>query len=112
MRLTHDDERARRICSLALDFMNARSPLPTSAIAHAHYPDLREDAFRKAFSRDRAMLERAPLMDEVAKSVSRGLGLRWRQPGARIATCQARLRNRLLRHLDDMRMRAVDMLAA
>lgn len=61
---------------------------------------------------DRAMLERAPLMDEVAKSVSRGLGLRWRQPGARIATCQARLRNRLLRHLDDMRMRAVDMLAA
>ena len=57
MRLTHDDERARRICSLALDFMNARSPLPTSAIARAHYPDLREDAFRKAFSRDRAMLE-------------------------------------------------------
>lgn len=56
MRLTHDDERARRICSLALEFMNARAPLPTSTIARAHYPGLRDDAFRKAFSRDRAML--------------------------------------------------------
>lgn len=60
---------------------------------------------------DRTMLERASLMDEVAKSVSKGLGLRWRQPGVRIATFQARLRNRLLKYLDDMRMRAVDMLA-
>ena len=60
---------------------------------------------------DRTMLERASLMDEVAKSVSKGLGLRWRQPGARVATFQARLRNRLLKHLDDMRMRAADTLA-
>lgn len=57
MRLTRDDERARRICSLALDFMNARAPLPSSDIARSHYPELGADAFRKAFSRDRAMLE-------------------------------------------------------
>ena len=61
---------------------------------------------------DRTMLERAPLMDEVAKSVSKGLGLRWRQPGARVATCQARLRNRLLKFLDVMRVNAVTTLTS
>ena len=56
MRLTQDDERARRVCSLALEFMNARTAVPSSAIARAHYAGLGEDAFRKAFARDRAML--------------------------------------------------------
>lgn len=56
MRLTRDDERARRICSLALDFMNAETPLPSSDVARAHYPGLSPDSFRKAFSRDRTML--------------------------------------------------------
>lgn len=57
MQLTRDDERARRICSLALDFMNARAPLGSAAIARGHYPGLSEDSFRKAFSRDRELLE-------------------------------------------------------
>ena len=55
---------------------------------------------------DRSMLERASLMDEVAKSVMTGLGLRWRRPDARVATRQARLRNGLLRFLDAMRREA------
>ena len=56
MRLTRDDERARRICSLALDFMNATTPLSSSEIARDHYPGLSPDSFRRAFSRDREML--------------------------------------------------------
>lgn len=56
MEITRDDERARRICSLALEFMNAPSPIPSSDIARAHYPDLSPDSFRRAFARDREML--------------------------------------------------------
>lgn len=56
MRLTRDDERARRICSLALDFMSATRPIPSSEIARAHYPGLSADSFRRAFSRDRELL--------------------------------------------------------
>ena len=56
MRLTRDDERARRVCSLALDFMNATVPVPSSQIARAHYPGLSLDSFRRSFSRDRAVL--------------------------------------------------------
>lgn len=53
---TRDDERARRICSLALEFMNAASPVPSSTIARSFYPDLSSDSFRRAFSRDREAL--------------------------------------------------------
>lgn len=56
MKLTRDDERARRICSLALEFMNASAPITSSDIARSHYPELSPDSFRKAFSRDREML--------------------------------------------------------
>lgn len=56
MELTRDDERARRICSLALEFMNASAPIASSDIARTHYPELSPDSFRKAFSRDREML--------------------------------------------------------
>ncbi len=56
MRITRDDDRARRVCSLALDFMNATAPLSSSEIARAHYGGLSPDSFRKAFSRDRATL--------------------------------------------------------
>ena len=56
MRLTRDDERARRICSLALDFMSAATPIPSSEIARAHYAGLSPDSFRRAFSRDREVL--------------------------------------------------------
>ena len=56
MRLTKDDERARRICSLALEFMNAKAPLASSEVARAFYPGLAPDSFRRAFARDRAAL--------------------------------------------------------
>lgn len=56
MRLTKDDERARRVCSLALEFMSARAPIPSSTLARGHYPGLSADSFRRSFSRDRAML--------------------------------------------------------
>ena len=56
VRITRDDDRARRVCSLALDFMNAASPLSSSEIARTHYPGLSPDSFRRAFSRDRQTL--------------------------------------------------------
>ncbi len=56
MEITKDDERARRICSLALAFMNASAPIPSSSIARDFYPDLSTESFRRAFSRDRAAL--------------------------------------------------------
>lgn len=56
MRLTKDDERARRICSLALEFMNARRPVSSSEVWHGFYPHLSADSFRRAFSRDRQAL--------------------------------------------------------
>ena len=56
MRLTKDDERARRIGSLALEFMNAAGPLPSSEIARHFYPALSPESFRRAFSRDREAL--------------------------------------------------------
>ena len=60
MRLTKDDERARRICSLAIEFMNARAPIASSALAARYYPELSADSFRRAFSRDRALLAACP----------------------------------------------------
>lgn len=56
MRLTKDDERARRLCSLALEFMNAEAPLSSSEVARAFYPGLAQDSFRRAFARDRNTL--------------------------------------------------------
>lgn len=56
MRITGDDDRARRICSLALAFMNAPGPLPSSEVARRFYPELSADSFRRAFSRDRVLL--------------------------------------------------------
>lgn len=56
MGVTKDDERALRISSLALEFMNARAPVPSSAVQEEFYPGLSADSFRKAFSRDRSAL--------------------------------------------------------
>lgn len=56
MKITKDDDRARRICSLALAFMNAPGPLPSSEVARRFYPELSADSFRRAFSRDRVLL--------------------------------------------------------
>lgn len=74
MRLTRDDERARRICSLALEFMNAESPVPSSTIARAFYPDLSPDSFRRAFLRDReALAACGVVIDELPQSGSESL---------------------------------------
>lgn len=56
MRLTKDDERARRLCSLALEFMNAPGPVASSQLARAFYPDVEPQSFRRAFARDREAL--------------------------------------------------------
>lgn len=68
MRLTRDDERARRICSLAIGFMNASSPVPSSAIARDFYPGLSADSFRRAFSRDRAALAACGVLVEETRA--------------------------------------------
>lgn len=70
MRTTRDDERARRICSLALAFMNASAPLPSSEVARRFYPDLSPDSFRRAFSRDRAVLDVCGMHVEEAGEVA------------------------------------------
>ena len=56
---------------------------------------------RSVVEMDRSMLSRQDLMDEVAKSVTRLLGLTWRSAGVRQATCRARLRNKLIAHIDE-----------
>lgn len=56
MGVTRDDERARRIGSLALRFMNSPTPLPSSDIQREFYPSLGTESFRRAFSRDREAL--------------------------------------------------------
>ena len=45
---------------------------------------------------DAAMLGRQDRMEEVAKSVGRGLGIRWREPSKTIRTRQMNLRKKLL----------------
>ena len=52
-----DDEQARRILSLALEFMNSRQAVSSTRIAQDIYPGLTPDSFRKAFLRDRKSLE-------------------------------------------------------
>lgn len=54
--LNADDEKARRILSLALEFMNAGRAIGSTRIAHDIYPGLSPDSFRKAFARDRKNL--------------------------------------------------------
>ena len=53
----NDDEQARRLLSLALEFMNSRQAVSSTRIARDIYPDLAPDSFRKAFLRDRRSLE-------------------------------------------------------
>ena len=79
MRLTRDDERARRICSLALEFMNARGPVSSSAIARAFYPTLSADSFRRAFSRDRETLAACGIVVEECMRTDEGSSWRMRE---------------------------------
>lgn len=51
-----DDERAQRVAGLALMLMNASSPVSTQSIRASLYPDRSDDAFDRAFQRDRRAL--------------------------------------------------------
>lgn len=50
--INSDDEQARRLLSLAVEFMNARGPLTSSDIER-FYPDLTPESRNRAFFRDR-----------------------------------------------------------
>lgn len=56
MEVSQSDARARRICSLALAFMNASGPLTTTEVAREFYPGLGTESARRAFARDREAL--------------------------------------------------------
>ena len=59
---TEDDRSARRVLSVAIAFVNATRPLTTSEVKRDLYHDLGDDAFRKAFARDRERLATAGLV--------------------------------------------------
>ena len=69
--LNSDDNQARRVLSLAVEFMNAKGPVPTSTIER-YYPHLSPDSRNRAFHRDRdslamcgIMIERVVLQDNT-----------------------------------------------
>lgn len=64
MGITRDDERAVRISSLALKFMNSTTPIPSSVIQREFYPSLGTDSFRRGFARDRNALASCGLVIE------------------------------------------------
>lgn len=118
MRVTKDDERARRICSLALEFMNARAPLTSSEVARGFYPSLSPDSFRKSFSRDRAVLAACGLrvvelsrgggetswgIDERS-SYAEGIELEARDAAALEISCQALLADPAFPLAEDLRL--------
>lgn len=85
---------------VALEYQGSQHKLRTR-----HTYDLRKGNVLGADDRvvvrvDRAMLGRQDLMEEVAKSLSRALGLRWREPDAGVRTRQMRLRRKLLLELE------------
>ena len=118
MRVTKDDERARRICSLALEFMNSRTPLTSSEVARGFYPDLSPDSFRKSFLRDRAVLAACGLrvvelsrgggeaswgIDERS-SFAEGIELEPRDAAALEISCQALLADPTFPLAEDLRL--------
>lgn len=59
---SEDDKSARRVLSVAIAFINATRPLSTTEVRRDLYSDLGDDAFRKAFARDRERLASAGLV--------------------------------------------------
>lgn len=57
---------------------------------------------RTVLEMDRTILSSQQRMDELARSVALALGIRWRRPSARVATRRMRLRNKLIKSLDDL----------
>lgn len=56
VRVSRDDEQARRVAGLILAFSNARRALSNDELRDTYYPQSGPDAFRKAFQRDRATM--------------------------------------------------------
>ena len=56
---TEDERSARRIVALAIALINARRPITTEYVRTEFYPDMGDEAFRKAYLRDRARLRTA-----------------------------------------------------
>lgn len=53
---TEDERTARRMAALAVRLINARHPVTTATIREEFYPSLADEAFRKAYRRDRERL--------------------------------------------------------
>ena len=56
---TEDERRAERAATLAVFFMNAQAPVPTSVVEERFYAELGEGNRQKTFSRDRKLLAEA-----------------------------------------------------
>ena len=59
---SEDDKSARRVLSVAIAFVNAPRPLSTTEVRRDLYSELGDEAFRKAFARDRERLATAGLV--------------------------------------------------
>ncbi len=57
IKITKDDEKARRLASLSLILTNSKTPLTSSEIKKELYADLAPDTFTRTFLRDRENLE-------------------------------------------------------
>ena len=66
--LTKDDELARRVLSLAIEFMNAKTPISSEDIYARFYPGMVRDTAIKTFSRDRDRLAQCGIV--LSKSES------------------------------------------
>ena len=61
---------ARRLAGLVLGFSNSRTPLSSTMLHEAYYPDTRSKSFQRAFERDRQRLEALGfVVCEVGKGV-------------------------------------------
>lgn len=57
IKITKDDEKARRLATLSLILANSKTPLTSSEIKKELYPELSVDTFTRTFSRDREDME-------------------------------------------------------
>lgn len=72
IKITKDDEKAIRVCSLYIKFVNAKAFLTTAEIRSEFYPGAKDDAFTKAFERDREALAKSGLRIVKAGSTPEG----------------------------------------
>lgn len=58
---TEDERSARRMVAIAISLINARRPVTTKRLRRDFYPNMGDEAFRKAYQRDRKRLSAAGL---------------------------------------------------